>query len=73
MADENGIGQSEFPPDLHDIIGVTLQRGVFRRIVRRKVRPARADVVEQDHAKITLEGARDLGPHMLVAAEAVGE
>ena len=55
------------------VVGVAVERGVLLRVVGREVGAAGADVVEQERAELALEGGSHEAPHVLVAAEAVGE
>jgi hypothetical protein len=73
VADEDHPLEPEIPEDREDVVGVPLERAVPGRAVGREVRPAGADVVEEDGAVPVLERRSDEPPHVLVAAEAVGE
>jgi hypothetical protein len=73
MADEDRPFETERRADLYDIVGVAREMGIFVAVVGREVRPAGTDMIEQDNAKLVLEVAGDVAPHILVAAETVRE
>ena len=73
VADEHDVRQVERVADLQDVVGVAAQVAVAVGVEGPEVRPAGADLVEQHDAVGGLEGRRDEPPHVLVAAEAVGE
>ena len=67
------VAQVERVADVEHVLRVAVERRVALGVVRREVGLARADVVEQDDPVVVLERGRDEAPHVLVAAEAVGE
>ena len=73
VADEDHVAQLQLAADLEHVVGVALQRVVLAAVVGGEVGAAGADVVEEDDAVVVLERRRDEAPHVLVAAEAVGE
>ena len=73
VPDEDHVPQVELGADVEHVVGVALQGGVAHGVVRREVRAAAAHVVEADHAEVVLERGGDEAPHVLVAAESVGE
>jgi hypothetical protein len=73
VADEHHVCELQLLQDLEQVVGVPVQRVVFREVVRLEVRPARAHVVEDDHAVVGEERGGDFAPHILVAAESVRE
>ena len=73
VPDEDQIVQLELAADLEHVVGVTLERPVLEAVVRREVRAAGADVVEEDDAVFVLERRGDVPPHVLIAAEPVHE
>ena len=73
MPHEDHVVEVELVDDRQDVLGVAVERGVSFLVVGGRVRTAGADVVEEDHAEVPLEGGRDETPHVLVAAEPVRE
>jgi hypothetical protein len=59
--------------DFQQVAGVAVQRAVLLAVVGLQVREAAADLVEQHGAIARGEVRREQAPHILVAAEAVGE
>jgi hypothetical protein len=73
VAHEDDVFELQLLADLQHILGVAVERAVFRPVVSRHVRGARADMVEEHHAEVVLEGRRDEPPHVLITTEAVRE
>src|SRR3982075_135599 len=73
MADEDRVFQVQFAPDLDDVVGIAEKRRIFAGVVGRKVGPASAYMVEEHDLEVPFELRRHEPPHVLVAAEAVGE
>lgn len=73
MPDENASGHARRSGDLDDVVRITLERAVTRRIVSGRLGAAGPGMVEQERLEPVLEGRSDEPPHILVAAEAVGE
>ena len=73
MPDEDDIFQPELFADLQHVTRVSVEGAVLRSIVRREVRSAGADVIEEHDPIRVLEGRCHEAPHVLVAAEAVRE
>ena len=73
VADEDHLLQIELAADFEHVGRVALERAVPGPVVGGQVRLASANVVEEDDPVLVLEGGRDEPPHVLVAAEAVGE
>src|SRR5215217_5677252 len=73
MSDEHRVLQLKSTPDLHHVVGITLEPSVFRRLLSGEVRSASADMIEKNDAEVRFEGASHRGPHVLIAAEAVRE
>ena len=73
MPDEDRVGHVERPADLQYVVGVAVEAAVAFAIVCPEVRRPGADVVEEHHSVVVLEGRRHEAPHVLVATEAVRE
>ena len=73
MADKDAMGDIKLMANLPEVVGIAVQGGVSARIIGAQVRAAAADVIEQDDAISVSEGRPDEAPHVLVAAETVGE
>ena len=65
--------QAELAADLDDVVGISVERCILRRVVGGEIGLPGADMVEQHGPEIRLEGRRDEAPHVLIAAEAMGE
>ena len=73
MTDEHSVLQAQFAANLDDVLGVAGKRGILCMVVGRKVGASGTDVIEKHHFKFVFEFWRHEAPHVLVAAEAVGE
>lgn len=73
MPHEDGVPKPDLAAGLQDVPRVALEGAVAAPVIRREVRPARADVVEEDDPMLVREGGSHEAPHVLVAPEAVGE
>ena len=73
MAHEHRAFEIELARDFDDVYGIAVECCVFAGIVRRQVRTACADVIEEDRPEVALEDGRDEAPHVLIAAEAVSK
>ena len=73
MAHEDGVLQVQFASDLDHIVGIAGKRRILAGIVGRKIGAAGADMVEQHDLEVPFELRRHEPPHVLIAAEAVGE
>ena len=73
MADEHGPLEPELAYDVYEVVGIPVQACVLGRIVGGKLGAACAHMVEQHGAEPRLESRGHETPHVLVAAEAVGE
>src|SRR5687767_11945332 len=73
MPDENHIVQIERMDDLEDVLRVSVQPAVARRIVGPKIRMPGPYIVKQDDLVVVLEIRRDEPPHVLVASKAVSK
>src|SRR5579872_6400792 len=73
MADEDGISQAKLAADLDHVVSVSGQSRILSFIVRSQVRTTCSYVVKQNGPEIRLERWRDKPPHILIAAEPMGE
>ena len=73
MTDKDDVAEIECMNDLQHIPRVSVQFSVARRVVRGEIGLSRSDVIHENYAIITLEFGSDKSPHVLVAAEPVGE
>ncbi len=73
MTDEDRRSGGELIQQFVDVVRISVQRVVLRAVVGRQVGLAAADVVEAQSAEPLLEGRCQQAPHVLVAAEAMGE
>jgi hypothetical protein len=73
MADEDTAFHGQFTAKSDDVVGIALEGCIIDGIIGPEIGPARTDMVEKDDAMIGLEGRRHEAPHVLVAAEAMGE
>src|ERR1700760_3057741 len=73
MPNKDSIFQPQLAANLHHVPGIAGQRRIFGAIISREVRTAGADVVEQHDLEIVLKLRRHEAPHVLVAAETMGE
>src|SRR5581483_1760132 len=73
MADEDGISQAKLAADLDHVVSVSGQSRILSFIVRSQVRTTCSYVVKQNDPEIRLERWRDKPPHVLIAAEPMGE
>src|SRR4051812_7210878 len=73
MPDQDDVVEIECRSNLDHVGGVTVQRRILGGVVCREIRVARADVIEEHDVVAIDESRHDVPPHVLVAAEAVGE
>ena len=73
MPDKDTIPDAELFSQVDDVLGIAIQIGVFFRLIGGQIRAARADLIEQNGLEPRLERGGHQPPHVLVAAEAVGE
>jgi hypothetical protein len=73
MAHEDGVLEGQLVPDFDYVIRITGQRRIFAGVVSREVGAAGADMVEQHNSEVLLELRRYEPPHVLIAAETMGE
>jgi hypothetical protein len=73
MTDEHRIPQTQFSPDLDNIVCVPSKRRILRLVVSFQIRRAGADVIEQDGPEPIFEGRLYEPPHVLIATEAMGK
>jgi hypothetical protein len=67
------VCEIEFLADLDEIIGITLEVGIFIAAISGKVGAAGPDMIERHDSEILLECRRDEAPHVLIAAETMRE
>src|SRR3954451_10257284 len=73
MADEHRIPKLQLAADLDDVVGIAFKGGVSSLGKRAEVGPAGADVIKKNGPEPVPESGFDEAPHVLVAAEAMGE
>jgi hypothetical protein len=73
MSDEYRVLQAEFAADFDDVVGIAGQRRILGLVVGLEIRPASADVIENDRHVVFFELRSHEPPHVLVAAEPVRE
>ncbi len=73
MPDEDHLTQVEGVDDVEHVAYIAVEGAIAIHVVRGKITFPRAHVVEAHHAIVVLECGRHEAPHVLVAAEAVGE
>jgi hypothetical protein len=73
MTDEHHIPQTQFSPDLDNIVRVPGKRRILRLVVSFQIGRAGADVIEQDGPEPIFEGRLYEPPHVLIATEAMGK
>jgi hypothetical protein len=73
VADKYSILEIELPTNLHHIVGITVERSVFLRVVSRDIGLAGTNMIEQHGLEPIFEGRRYETPHILVTAITVGK
>ena len=73
VANKNGILQVQLMDDFDQIVRIACEASILLRIVSRRIGAARANLIEQNRAKLAREGGSDVTPHILVAAIPVSE
>jgi hypothetical protein len=73
MTDEHGILQIQFPPNLDGVLGVAGKRRILSVFVGSEVGASSPNVIKKHNFEIVFELGRNETPHVLIAAEAVGE
>ena len=73
VTDEHDITEVQIGADLEHVSGIAVERGVPVDVVRVPSGRTRTGMIEEDDGEVTLEPWRDEPPHLLIAAEPVGE